>query len=147
MKTLRFVPVAAVLWLLAPATANADVRLGLGADYWATPRVGFVTLTFAVDGYIAPHLQIGGRLGGLLTGSPYTVGVPLDLLLRASLAGEHIYFEGLLGPWLFLQPYGLGMRFHGAFGFGVQSGGLLFGFEVGWLDPSPHAGLRLGFQI
>jgi hypothetical protein len=145
LKTLRFVPVLAALSLLAPGKANADVRLGLGADYWAVPRAGFVDVTLAVDGYIARSLQVGGRFGGLLTSYPNTFGVPLDLLLRANLG--HVYLEGLVGPWLFFEPSVLAMRFHGAFGFGLQSGGLLFGVEIGLLDPWPHAGLRLGFRI
>jgi hypothetical protein len=145
MKTVRFVPLVAALWLLAPGKANADVRLSLGADYWAVPQEGFFTVTLAVDGYIARNLQVGGRFGGLLTTYGNTFGVPLDLLLRADLG--HVYLEGLVGPWLFFEPSVLDLRFHGAFGFGLQSGGLLFGIEVGLLDPWPHAGLRLGFRI
>ena len=149
-KALRFVPVIAAVWLVAPGTAHADVRLGLGADYWAEmPRAGFADLTLAVDGYIARNLQVGGRFGALVTMYPNTFGVPLDLLLRANLG--HVYLEGLVGPWIFMEPYWQSyaalFHFHGAFGFGLQSGGLLFGVEVGWLDPWPHAGLRLGFRI
>jgi hypothetical protein len=155
MKTLRFVPLIAAFCLIAPATANADVRLGLGADYWADywndywegPRYGFLNVTLAVDGPIARNLHVGGRFGGLMTGSPNVLGVPIDLLLRANLGGGRVYFEGLLGPWLLLYRGDSWMRFHGAFGFGLQSGALVFGFEVGWLDPAPHAGLRLGFRI
>ena len=134
-----------VLCCAAPSVARADVRLQLGADYWREPRNGFVTLTLAVDGPIARYLHVGGRFGALVTGSPNAFGVPVDLFLRAHLGEGRVYLEGLLGPWFF-YPSALDMKFHGAFGFGLQSGGLVFGLEVGWVD-APHAGLRLGFQI
>jgi hypothetical protein len=136
-----------VLCCATPAVARADVRLGLGADYWAETRTGFLSVTLAVDGPIARYLHVGGRFGALVTGYPNTFGVPLDLFLRAHLAGGRVYLEGLLGPWIFFYPNVFDrLRFHGGFGFGLQSGGLVFGLEVGWVD-APHAGLRLGFQI
>jgi hypothetical protein len=148
----------AVLSFVAPAPARADVRLGLGVDYWAGYSSGywggywaemgngFLSLTIAVDGPIARSLHVGGRFGALVTGgSPNTFGVPLDLFLRAHLGSGRVYLEGLLGPWFFFASP-MQFHFHGAFGFGLQSGGLVFGLEVGWIR-SPHAGLRLGFQI
>ena len=136
-----------VLCCGAPAVARADVRLGLGADYWAESRNGFLSLTLGVDGPIARYLHVGGRFGALVTGGyPNTFGAPIDLFLRAHLAGGRVYLEGLVGPWLLFDPYRLDLAFHGGFGFGLRSGGLVFGLEVGWVK-EPHAGLRLGFQI
>ncbi|HZA49644.1 MAG TPA: hypothetical protein VE549_02825 [Myxococcaceae bacterium] len=135
----------AVLCCAVPAAARADVRLGLGADYWAETRNGFLSLTIGVDGPLARYLHVGGRFGALVTGYPNTFGVPIDLFLRAHLGGGRVYLEGLVGPWLFF-PTAFNMHFHGAFGFGLQTGGLVFGLEVGWVR-STHAGLRLGFQI
>jgi hypothetical protein len=154
-KMRHVVMLMAVLSFVAPASARADVRLGLGADYWAGYWAGgywaergngFLSVTLAVDGPIARNLHVGGRFGALVTGGyPNTFGVPLDLFLRAHLGGGRVYLEGLLGPWLFFSNIP-DFHFHGAIGFGLQTGGLVFGLEVGWIR-SPHAGLRLGFQI
>ena len=138
--------VIGALCCAAPSVARADVRLGLGADWWRDSRNGFLSLTLAVDGPLARYLHVGGRFGALVTGSPNTFGAPIDFFLRAHLGEGRVYLEGLFGPWLFFYPYEMVLRFHGAFGFGLRSGGLLFGLEVGWVDV-PHAGLRLGFQI
>ncbi len=88
---------------------------------------------------------MGGRFGALITTLPYTFGAPIDLVVRGTLANDRVYFEGLIGPWILFAEYPL--RAHLAFGFGLQGSGLAFGFEVGWLDPSPIAGLRLAILI
>ncbi|MFZ5471705.1 MAG: hypothetical protein ACOZIN_19940 [Myxococcota bacterium] len=133
-----------LLATLLPATAEAGVRLGLGADYWLTRR-GLFELTVSVDGHLARHILLGGRFGGLVSTLPNTIGIPLDLQLRGELAGGRVYLEGMGGPWILFE--GAPLRAHVAFGFGIQSGSLSAGLEVGWLDPDPSVGLRFTFRI
>lgn len=147
MKTLlRILPVVAFCAVALPSgrAEAADVRLGLGADYWS-PRVGILNLTLTVDGAIARHIRVGGRFGALATTSPTVFGAPVDLSVRALLASGRVYLEGLVGPWILFTNNPI--RLHAAFGFGLQSNNLAFGLEVGWLDPAPMAGLRLAFRI
>ena len=148
MKPLvRMAPLAIAAWLCMGSEAEAaGVRLGLGADYWATNR-GLMHLSLTVDAPLARNIYVGGRFGALATTSPTTFGVPLDLSVRALLARRRVYIEGLVGPWLLFDRGDGPLHLHGAFGFGLQSSSLSFGIEVGWLDPRPHVGLRLGFQI
>lgn len=145
---LRGTAVAAVLLCALPQTAEArtDVRLGLGADYHVAPERGQLNLTLAVDAPVARFLRVGGRFGALITSSPTQFGAPLDLEVRAHLAGGRVYLEGLVGPWLMFGGGNL-IRLHAALGFGLQTSLLTFGIEVGYLDPGPIAGLRLGFRI
>ena len=147
MKILRFAPLALVL--LVPMRAEAaDVRLGVGADY-VLNNMGLLELTLSVDGALARPLRVGGRFGAMLTSGP-GFGAPLDLYLRLLLGDGRVYFDGLVGPWLFFQRAPL-FSFHGAIGFGILSGGLSFGLEVGAIDigngTSGHGGLRLGVRI
>lgn len=138
------VPLAVAAVLLACPPASAAVKLGLGADYWA-PGGGVFELTLGIDTPLARHVHIGGRFGALVATSPNTFGVPLDLELRILFGRGRVYAEGLLGPWIFFS--GDPVRAHVAFGFGLQSGSLSFGLEVGYLTPSPIAGLKLAFRI
>lgn len=134
------------LMLLAlPGEAEAaNVRLGLGADYQVARR-GLLELTLTVDGAVARYVRVGGRFGALATTGGPVFGVPLDLAVRAELASRRVYLEGLVGPWILFDDRIL--HLHAGIGFGLQSGGLSFGIEVGWLDPSPMVGLRLAFTI
>lgn len=128
--------------LVTAAPASAALRFGLGADYWIY-QGGEFNLTFAIDARLAEHFSVGGRFGAMVTTYPYTFGVPIDLDMRVHLG--RLYLEGLVGPWiLFSEPI---FRAHAAFGFGLQSGAVSFGLEVGYLHPSPMAGLRLAFRI
>jgi hypothetical protein len=124
----------------------AEVRLGLGADYQFYRR-GLIDLTLAVDGALARHIRVGGRFGALLASGGPEVGAPIDLDVRAVVGGGRVYLEGLVGPWLMFGPSDYLFHLHGAFGFGLQSSSFEFGIEVGYLDPSPIVGLRLGFRI
>jgi hypothetical protein len=130
--------------LLSPSIANAGVRVGLGGDYWVN-RSGLFNLTLTAEGAVTRVIRVGGRFGALVTTSPNTFGVPLDLSLRASLARGRVYVEGLAGPWILFQNDPV--RAHVAFGFGISGGGFQIGLEVGYLTPAPIAGLRLAFNI
>jgi len=72
------------------------------------------------------------------------VAIPLDL--RFKLHVQQIYFEGLVGPWLFFDSGDL-FYFHAAFGFGIESRGVAFGLEVGRLSDTTLVGLRLLFRL
>lgn len=145
MRPIRIsLPLATLALLLWGRPAGAAVELGLGADYWTAPQRGEFQLTLAADTALARHIAVGGRFGALLTSGPSGVGVPIDLRLRVRI--QRLYLEGLVGPWiLFDEPDPV--RIHVAFGFGLASGGLLFGLEVGYLDPSALVGLRLAFRL
>jgi hypothetical protein len=137
---LALLALAAALW---SRPAAASTQLGLGADYLFDPEAGALQLTLAVDRPLAKRTTIGGRFGVLLTSGPDEVAVPIDLRLRVR--GRQLYFDGLVGPWIFFgdDPF----RIHAALGFGILSGSLSFGLEVGWVDPSAIAGVRLAFRL
>lgn len=133
--------------LLAPASsqaANADVRLGLGADYWIDSSAAF-NLTLGVTADVIGPIAIGGRFGAVLFTEGNTLGVPLDFTLRANVAKGRVYIEGLAGPWVFFE--GDTFRAHAAFGFGVQGKSVSLGLEVGYLDPDPIIGAKLGWRF
>ena len=128
--------------LAASLPAEASLRLGFGADAWLN-RGGEFNLTLALDASLARAISVGGRFGALVATNPAVAGIPLDLQLRVAV--EKVYFEGSAGPWILFTdtPF----RFHGAFGFGLQSGIISFGAEVGWLDPNALLGVRLGIRL
>ncbi|MGB8930475.1 MAG: hypothetical protein WCC48_04390 [Anaeromyxobacteraceae bacterium] len=129
--------------LAAPRAAGASVNLGLGAD-WIEGGDGELNLTLGADTYLARHLSVGGRAGVAFFGDSSNVAVPLDLRLTVHV--QRIYFEGLVGPWFLLDDHDL-FRFHGAFGFGVESRSVAFGVEVGALRDATMLGLRLAFRM
>lgn len=135
--------VACAVLFLSPGAHAAGVRVGLGADYWFHEE-GVFDLTVAVEGRLARRVTVGGRFGGLITSGPTTVGVPIDLVLRAEL--DRLYLEGMAGPWILFER-AAPLRAHGAFGFGLQGPDVAFGVELGWLDPRPIAGIRLAFRV
>jgi hypothetical protein len=152
MRSIRIAfSLCALALLLAAAPAEArrggrarstNVALGLGADYILDPELGELQLTLALETPVARGLTVGARLGALLTEDH--VGAPIDFRLRLRTRG--LYIDGLVGPWLIFDS-GDTVRFHGALGFGVLSGSLSFGAEVGALDDSGIIGLRLAFSL
>jgi len=123
--------------------ANASVNLGLGAD-WIEGGVGELNLTLGADTFLARSLSLGGRAGVAFFDDSHHLGIPVDFRLKLHV--QRIYFEGLVGPWLLINDGDL-FRFHGAFGFGIESGGLSFGLEVGRLGRATMLGLRLAFRL
>jgi hypothetical protein len=160
MRTLRIFFSLAVLALLAAppaaraargsaqsssqAQSSSHIALGLGADYLVDPEVGEFQLTLAYESHLARMLTAGVRAGVLLTGDPTKVGAPIDFRLR--LRTHRLYFDGLVGPWLVFDS-GDTLRFHGALGFGLLTGAMSLGLEVGALDHTGMIGLRLGFSL
>lgn len=135
---------AFALWLTPTSSEASAVRLGLGADYSVAYDAGF-QFTLGVEGKIVGPLSVGARFGATLFTTGNSFGVPLDVYLRATLANNTVYIEGLAGPWVFFE--GDNFRAHGAFGFGLQGKSASIGIEVGYLEPDPVVGLRLGWRF
>ena len=138
---LSLLAVVALFALARPA--RASVNLGLGAD-WIEGGVGELNLTLGADTSLARNLSLGGRAGAAFFEDSHHLGIPMDLLLKLRI--QRIYFEGLVGPWMLIDSGDL-LRVHGAFGFGLESGSLAFGLEVGRLDRATLLGLRLAFRL
>lgn len=136
---------AAALALLAFARpAEAGAALGVGADWLTDPKAGEFQLTVAADTHLARNLTLGARFGMMYFGDGQYVGAPIDARLRVRLG--RLYADGLVGPWVVFGGRDT-LRFHGAFGFGLATRSLTFGFEVGWVDPTPMVGIRIGFPL
>jgi hypothetical protein len=147
MRTRNFFPLFALAAVVALAgfarPANASVNLGLGAD-WIEGGVGEFNLTLGADTFLARNLSLGGRAGVAFFDDSHHLGIPIDFRLKLHV--QRIYFEGLVGPWLLMDDGDL-FRFHGAFGFGLETGSLAFGLEVGRLGRATMLGLRLAFRL
>jgi hypothetical protein len=142
---MRLVVAAAVLALLAFARpAAAGAALGLGADWLTDPEKGELQLTVAADTRLARHITLGARFGMMYFGDGQYVGAPIDGRLRVR--ASRLYAEGLVGPWIVFGGNDT-VRLHAAFGFGLYTRSLTFGFEVGWVDPTPLIGVRVAFPL
>ena len=142
---MRPVLAAAALALLAFARpAHAGAALGVGADWLTEPRAGEFQLTVAADTALARRLTLGARFGMMYFGEGQYVGAPIDGRLRVRIG--RLYAEGLVGPWIVFGGTDT-VRLHGAFGFGLYSRSLTFGFEVGWVHPTPLVGVRIAFPL
>lgn len=138
---LSSVTLIALFGLVRPA--QASVNLGLGAD-WIEGDVDEFNLTLGADSFLTHHLSLGGRAGVAFFDSAHHLGVPIDMRLKLHV--QRIYFEGLVGPWLLFDS-DEHFYFHGAFGFGIETGSLALGLEVGTLRHAAMIGLRLLFRI
>ncbi len=135
---------ALVATLALPARAATPVSLRLGADYLLDGGPGVFSLQLGIEEPLGRVVSAGFRFGGLLTTSPTTAGVPLDVFLRFRLG--RAYFEGLGGPWIFFE--GDTVRGHGAVGFGLLGREFEFGGELGYLSSGrTQLGVRLGFRL
>jgi hypothetical protein len=144
MRARTIFPLFAIVVMLGFARpANASVNLGLGAD-WIEDDVGEFNLTLGADTFLARQLSVGGRAGVAFFDNSHHVAIPIDFRLKLHV--QRIYFEGLVGPWLLINA-GDRFFFHGAFGFGIESGNIAFGLEVGALDHHTMFGLRLAFRL
>ncbi len=142
MRPLLATLVLATLALARPAAASTAI--GLGADYLVDPERGELQLTLAADTRLARRVTIGARFGMMYLPDPDRVGAPIDGRLR--IRSGRLYAEGLVGPW-FVFDDDDSVRLHAAFGFGLLTRSLSFGFEVGWLDPTSIVGVRVAFPI
>jgi hypothetical protein len=127
-----------------PAAAASPVSLRFGGDYLLDGGPGLFSFQLGLDKALGRVVSVGGRFGALLTTSPTTAGVPLDVFLRFRLG--RVYFEGVGGPWIFFE--GDTLRGHAAAGFGLLFRDFEFGGEIGYLSPGrTQLGLRLGLRI
>ncbi len=134
----------AILVLPGSSEAATHLRLNLGADYQVNHGALF-GVSGAVDFGLVGPLSIGPRVGLLLATAPNAIGLPLDLDLRLTPRSAPVYVELLVGPWLFFG--GDAVRAHAALGFGYQGRSFGIGLEVGYLEPAPHVGLRVGWRF
>jgi hypothetical protein len=141
---MRLAPAAAFALLAFARPAAAGAALGLGADWLTEPKAGELQLNVAADTALARHVTLGARVGMMYFGDGQYVGAPIDGRLRVRTG--RLYAEGLVGPWLVFGGTDT-LRLHAAFGFGIQSRSLAFGFEVGWVEPTPVVGVRLAFPL
>jgi hypothetical protein len=138
---LSFVALVALLGVARPA--QASVKLGLGAD-WIEGGSNDFNLTLGADSYLARNFSLGGRAGVAFFDDADHLGIPIDLSLTVHV--QRIYFSGLVGPWILLNA-GDRIHLHGAFGFGLESGRLALGLEVGKLSRATLIGVRLAFRL
>jgi len=131
-----------ILLVSSPLAAAPSLRLNFGADYWFD-RAGQFSATLGVLGRLTREVAAGVRVGALINTQPATAGIPIDLDLRVALS--QFYLEGTAGPWILFTDSPV--RAHAAFGFGLQSGSISFGLELGWLDPAALLGARLGIRL
>ncbi len=150
MPTARLLLAAAALAALVhprPAAAHPHAQIGLGADWLVDPQDGELQLTLAVDTHLTRHVTLGARFGGMYLTAPERFGAPIDGRLR--IRAGRVYAEGLVGPWLVFDD-GDTVRLHAAFGFGLMTPSIAFGFEVGWLGHDPDTsmvGVRVAFGL
>ncbi|MCK6549257.1 hypothetical protein L6R52_25665 [Myxococcota bacterium] len=140
-----FVVVAfALIGALAPSPARADVRLELGGAYWLD-QGGVFTADLALTTAVARSIAVGGRVGGVLTTDPTGGGLPIDLLVRFQVV-RPLFIEVLGGPWL-LFDRGDTVHGHFAIAIGTSAGSVTFAAELGYLDPDPIFGAKIGFRL
>jgi hypothetical protein len=142
----RTIPVAVcvVLALAIPARAS-PLTLRLGADALLNGGPGVFSLGLGVESALGRRVSVGARFGGLITTSPTSGGVPLDVFLRIRVS--RAYIEGVGGPWIiFTGPDTF--RGHAAVGLGLLARDLEFGAEIGFVSPDrTQLGLRIGLRL
>ena len=141
----RLLPAAVLAAAVAlPARGASPVSLRLGGDYLLDGGPAIFSFQLGLEKPLGRVVAVGGRFGGLLTTSPTTGGVPIDVFLRFRLG--RAYIEGLGGPWIFFQ--GDTLRGHAAVGFGLLAREIEFGGEIGYLSSGrTQLGARLGFRL
>jgi hypothetical protein len=144
MRRMLLVAVCLTLLVALPVRAATPISLRLGGDILLNGGPGVFSLGLGVESLLSRKVSVGGRFGGLLTTSPTSGGIPLDVFLRLRLG--RVYLEGVGGPWIFFT--GDALRGHAAVGLGLLAQDLEFGAEFGFLSPDrTQLGVRLGFRI
>jgi hypothetical protein len=139
------VATCAALLVSVPVHAASAVSLRLGGDALLNGGPGVFSLGLGLETAMGRRISVGGRFGGLLTTSPTTGGIPLDVFLRFRFS--RAYLEGVGGPWFFFSGNDT-VRGHGAVGFGLLERDFELGAEFGFLSPDrTQLGVRLGFRL
>jgi hypothetical protein len=130
--------------LALPARAS-PLSLRLGGDALLNGGPGVFSLGLAVESGLGRRVSVGARFGGMITTSPTSGGIPLDVFLRIRV--NRAYIEGVGGPWIFFSN-GDVVRGHVAVGLGLLARDLEFGAEVGFVSPDwTQLGLRIGLRL
>ena len=144
MRQMLPVAVCVALALALPARAS-PLSLRLGADALLNGGPGVFSLGLGVESALGRRVSVGARFGGLITTSPTSGGVPLDVFLRIRV--NRAYFEGVGGPWIIFTG-GDTVRGHAAVGLGLLARDLEFGAEIGFVSPDrTQLGLRVGLRL
>lgn len=136
---------------LAAGGAQAEARLGFGADYLINDRAAFqlnlqgdLPLLVSARRHSDFQVALTGRAGGLVTASPAVGAAPLDVGLRFTIG--RAYLEALGGPWIFFS--GDAVRGHAGFGLGLVTRSLDVGLELGALSGSSGLiGARIALRL
>src|SRR5438045_9006285 len=126
-------PVAVCLAALAlalPARAVSPLSLRLGADALLNGGPGGFSLGLGVESALGRRVSVGARFGGLITTSPTSGGVPLDVFLRIRVS--RAYIEGVGGPWIIFTG-GDTFSGHAAVGLGLLARARELGAESGFV--------------
>ena len=142
----RMFPVAVCVGLALAVPARASpLSLRLGADALLNGGPGVFSLGLGVESALGRRVSVGARFGGLITTSPTSGGVPLDVFLRIRVS--RAYIEGVGGPWIIFTG-GDTVRGHAAVGLGLLARDLEFGAEIGFVSPDrTQLGLRIGLRL
>jgi len=142
----RTLPLAVLAALAVALPARATpISLRLGADALLNGGPGVFSLGLGLESGLGKRVSVGARFGGLITTSPTTGGIPLDVFLRVRV--NRVYVEGVGGPWIFFSN-GDTVRGHVAGGLGLLMHDWEFGAEVGFLSPDrTQLGLRIGVRL
>ena len=144
MRRMLPVAVCVALGLAVPAHAS-PLSLRLGADALLNGGPGVFSLGLGVESALGRRVSVGARFGGLITTSPTSGGVPLDVFLRIRVS--RAYIEGVGGPWIIFTG-GDTFRGHAAVGLGLLARDLEFGAEIGFVSPDrTQLGLRIGLRL
>lgn len=141
MRRLAPLVLLASVWL-APKTSHAELRLELGAFGWIDESALF-DLTLSGDLHVGRHVEVGLRGGAGLTSGPTAAVIPVDLQLRILVS--RFYIEGDVGPWFIIADSPV--HAHGTVGFGVDIGMFTAGLEIGYLQPEPILGAKVGLRF
>lgn len=159
MKTMMLLASLLGALTTGDADAHAELRLGVGADFWADRGPYYslrgnwtdgrnqflIDVHLSIDGEVNEFLSLGARTGFFLAVPSITPGVPLDFEVRITPIRK-LYIEALVGPWLLIDDPAP-IRLHASFGFGYRGRGFQIGLEASYLAPSPMLGVRIGFPI
>ena len=142
----RMLPVAVCIAVVLALPAHASpVSLRLGADALLNGGPGVFSLGLGVESALGRRVSVGARFGGLITTSPTSGGIPLDVFLRIRVS--RAYIEGVGGPWIIFTG-GDTFRGHAAVGLGLLARDLEFGAEVGFVSPDrTQLGVRIGLRL
>ena len=144
MRRMLPVAVCVALGLAVPAHAS-PLSLRLGADALLNGGPGVFSLGLGVESALGRRVSVGARFGGLITTSPTSGGVPLDVFLRIRVS--RAYIEGVGGPWIFFAGSDT-FRGHAAVGLGLLARDVEFGAEIGFVSPDrTQLGLRIGLRL